>query len=125
MTTPDSGHKKRVFSGMQPSGEAHLGNYLGALRRWVEMQDEYDCIWCIVDDHAITAGGDPSEMPDQVFDMVVSFLAVGLDPERAIIFVQSQPTVLGYLITGGLVAGGTKGSIKLFRGYFDVVRRKG
>lgn len=82
--------KKRVFSGMQPSGEAHLGNYLGALKRWVEMQDDYDCIWCIVDDHAITAGGDPRELPGRVFDLAVSFLAVGLDPDRAIIFVQSD-----------------------------------
>ena len=82
--------KKRIFSGMQPSGEAHLGNYLGALRRWVGMQDEYDCVWCIVDDHAITSGGDPAEMPSSVFDLAVSFLAVGLDPERSTIFVQSD-----------------------------------
>ena len=85
-----SGTKKRIFSGMQPSGEAHLGNYLGALRRWVGMQDDYDCIWCIVDDHAITAGGDPVAMPDLVFDLAVSYLAVGLDPDKAIIFVQSD-----------------------------------
>ena len=84
------GKKKRIFSGMQPSGEAHLGNYLGAFRRWVELQDEYDCVWCIVDDHAITAGGDPANMPANVFDLAVSFLAVGLDPEKAIIFVQSD-----------------------------------
>jgi tryptophanyl-tRNA synthetase len=75
---------------MQPSGEAHLGNYLGALRRWVEMQEEYDCLWCIVDDHAITAGGDPTKMPANVVDLAISFLAVGLDPERSIIFVQSD-----------------------------------
>ena len=94
------GRRKRVFSGMQPSGEAHLGNYLGALRRWVEMQDDYDCIWCIVDDHAITAGGDPKAMPRNVFDLAVSYLAVGLDPEKAIIFVQSdvhQHTELAWL----------------------------
>jgi tryptophanyl-tRNA synthetase len=91
MTTPaSSGTKKRVFSGMQPSGEAHLGNYLGALRRWVQMQDDYDCVWCIVDEHAITAGGDPAELPGNVFDLAVSYLAVGLDPEKAIIFVQSD-----------------------------------
>jgi len=86
---------------MQPSGEAHLGNYLGALRRWVEMQDQYECFWCIVDDHAITAGGDPAEMPRQVFDLAVSYLAVGLDPERATIFVQSdvpQHTELAWLL---------------------------
>ncbi len=85
-----SGQRKRVFSGMQPSGEAHLGNYLGALRRWVEMQEEHDCIFCIVDDHAITGGGDPAKMPANVVDLAVSFLAVGLDPGRSIIFVQSD-----------------------------------
>src|SRR5688500_8205425 len=82
--------RRRVFSGMQPSGEAHLGNYLGALRRWVEMQERYDCLFCIVDDHAITAGGDPKQLPKHVVDLAVSFLAVGLDPERATIFVQSD-----------------------------------
>ncbi len=91
MTSPDSsGRKKRIFSGMQPSGEAHLGNYLGALRRWVAMQDDYDCIWCIVDQHAITAGGDPGELPRNVLDLAISYLAVGLDPQKAIIFVQSD-----------------------------------
>ncbi len=89
-STEATGRKKRVFSGMQPSGEAHLGNYLGALRRWVAMQDDYDCIWCIVDDHAITSGTDPAELPGMVFDLAVSFLAVGLDPARSIIFVQSD-----------------------------------
>ena len=90
MNPPGTSKKKRVFSGMQPSGEAHLGNYLGALRRWVDMQDDYDCIWCIVDQHAITAGGDPSSLPGHVLDLAVSYLAVGLDPERSIIFVQSD-----------------------------------
>lgn len=89
-SSASSGTKKRIFSGMQPSGEAHLGNYLGALRRWVGMQDDYDCIWCIVDQHAITAGGDPKETPGNVFDLAVSYLAVGLDPAKAIIFVQSD-----------------------------------
>ena len=84
------GARKRVFSGMQPSGEAHLGNYLGALKRWVEMQETYECIWCIVDDHAITSGGDPGALPKHTFDLAVSFLSVGLDPSRSIIFVQSD-----------------------------------
>lgn len=88
--TATSKKRKRVFSGMQPSGEAHLGNYLGALRRWVDMQDDYDCIWCIVDQHMITAGGDPADLPGFVFDLAISYLAVGLDPERSIIFVQSD-----------------------------------
>jgi tryptophanyl-tRNA synthetase len=91
MSPSDSaGRRKRVFSGMQPSGEAHLGNYLGALKPWVELQSKYDCLFCIVDDHAITAGGDPTAMPANVMDLAVSFLAVGLDPEKAIIFVQSD-----------------------------------
>jgi len=101
MTETNPTRKKRIFSGMQPSGEAHLGNYLGALKRWVELQDEHECIWCIVDDHAITAGGDPKEMPGNVFDLAVSFLAVGLDPERATIFVQSdvhEHTELAWLL---------------------------
>jgi tryptophanyl-tRNA synthetase len=80
----------RVFSGMQPSGEAHLGNYLGALRRWVELQEEHECFFCIVDQHAITGEFTPEELPDRVFDLAVSFLAVGLDPERSTIFVQSD-----------------------------------
>jgi tryptophanyl-tRNA synthetase len=75
---------------MQPSGEAHLGNYLGALRSWVAMQDEYECIYCIVDDHAITAGGDPAELPARTFDLAVSMLAVGVDPGKATLFVQSD-----------------------------------
>ncbi|MDT8341448.1 MAG: tryptophan--tRNA ligase [Longimicrobiales bacterium] len=82
--------KKRVFSGMQPSGEAHLGNYLGAFKHWVEMQDDFECIFCIVDDHAITAGGDAGALPRNIVDLAVSFLAVGLDPERSTIFVQSD-----------------------------------
>jgi tryptophanyl-tRNA synthetase len=90
MSTESTQTKKRIFSGMQPSGEAHLGNYLGALRRWVGMQDDFDCVWCIVDQHAITAGGDPTEIPGNVLDLAISYLAVGLDPERAIIFVQSD-----------------------------------
>jgi len=80
----------RIFSGMQPSGEAHLGNYLGALKQWVELQESYDCFYCIVDDHAITAGGDPREMPANTLDLAVSYLAVGLDPGRSTIFVQSD-----------------------------------
>lgn len=100
MSESPSSSKKRVFSGMQPSGEAHLGNYLGALKSWVEMQDSYECIFCIVDDHAITAGSDPADMPANVFDLAVSYLAVGLDPDKCTIFVQSdvpQHTELAWL----------------------------
>ncbi len=82
--------KRRVFSGVQPSGEAHLGNYLGAFRQWVELQDNYECIFCIVDQHAITGEYDPEFLPQRIFDMAVSLLAVGLDPSRCSIFVQSE-----------------------------------
>ena len=90
MTVEATTKRRRIFSGMQPSGEAHLGNFLGALKPWVELQDHHDCIFCIVDDHAITSGSDPRELPRRTFDLAVSYLAVGLDPERAIIFVQSD-----------------------------------
>jgi tryptophanyl-tRNA synthetase len=80
----------RVFSGMQPSGEAHLGNYLGALRQWVRMQEEYECLFCIVDQHALTGEYDPFALPGRVHDLAVSFLAAGLDPDRCTIFVQSD-----------------------------------
>jgi len=82
--------RRRVFSGMQPSGEAHLGNYLGALRQWVQLQDQHECFFCIVDEHAITAEYSPGELPRRVFDLALSFLAVGLDPDRSTIFVQSD-----------------------------------
>jgi tryptophanyl-tRNA synthetase len=82
--------RKTVFSGMQPSGEAHLGNYLGALRQWVQLQDQHDCVYCIVDDHAIVGEYDPTDLPRRTFDLAVSFLSVGLDPERSILFVQSD-----------------------------------
>ena len=82
--------KTRVLSGVQPSGEAHLGNYLGAFRQWVHMQDEYECLFTIVDQHAIVGDADPAELPRLTFDMAVSLLAVGLDPERCTIFVQSD-----------------------------------
>ncbi len=82
--------KMRVLSGVQPSGEAHLGNYLGAFRQWVHMQDEYECLFCIVDQHAIMGEYEPAELPRRTFDMAVSLLAVGLDPERCTIFVQSD-----------------------------------
>ncbi len=82
--------KRRVFSGVQPSGEAHLGNYLGAFRQWVNLQDTYECFFCIVDQHAITGQYDPAVLPQRIFDMAVSLLAVGLDPDRCSIFVQSE-----------------------------------
>jgi tryptophanyl-tRNA synthetase len=81
---------KTVFSGIQPSGELHIGNYVGAIRNWVTLQDQYRCIYCIVDQHAITQDYDPKEMPRRVSDMVLDILALGVDPEKSILFLQSM-----------------------------------
>jgi tryptophanyl-tRNA synthetase len=78
-----------VFSGIQPSGELHLGNYLGAVRSWVDLQDRYRCFYCIVDYHAITQPYDPASMAGRVREMAVDLLACGLDPARSTLFVQS------------------------------------
>ncbi|TNE44060.1 MAG: tryptophan--tRNA ligase [Deltaproteobacteria bacterium] len=82
--------KKRLLSGMQPSGALHLGNYLGALKQWVERMDIYDCYYCVVDYHAITIPYDTEQMKTRIFDATVDYLAGGLDPEKCVIFVQSD-----------------------------------
>ncbi len=82
--------KTRVFSGMQPTGNLHLGNYLGALTRWVEMQATHECIYCIVDMHAITVWQDPKELRRSIRDVAAAYLASGIDPNKSILFNQSQ-----------------------------------
>ncbi len=82
--------KKRIFSGIQPTGLIHIGNYLGAIRNWVELQNEYDSIFCIVDLHALTIPESARQMPENVFNLATTFLAAGLDPKRCILFVQSH-----------------------------------
>jgi tryptophanyl-tRNA synthetase len=79
-----------VFSGIQPTGTVHIGNYLGALANWVRLQNEHRCYFAVVDYHAMTIEYDPREMPARVLETVVMLLAVGVDPERAALFVQSQ-----------------------------------
>jgi len=81
---------KTVFSGIQPSGELHLGNYLGAIRNWVSLQDQYRCVFCVVDYHAITQDYEPKEMRRRVTDMVLDLLALGIDPDRSLLFLQSM-----------------------------------
>lgn len=83
-------HPGRVFSGIQPSGEIHIGNYLGALKKWVEITASHDSIFCIVDDHAITVDYDPRQLPTRTFEAALSTLACGLDPEKCTIFIQSH-----------------------------------
>ena len=82
--------KKRVFSGIQPSGTLHIGNYLGSIRNWVEDQDRYDNIFCVVDLHAVTVSYDPDELRRSTRQLVTLYLAAGLDPERSTLFVQSH-----------------------------------
>ncbi|AJJ23801.1 tryptophan--tRNA ligase [Yersinia enterocolitica] len=82
--------KPIVFSGAQPSGELTIGNYMGALRQWVQMQDDYDCIYCIVDLHAITARQDPALLRKRTLDTLALYLACGIDPQKSTIFVQSH-----------------------------------
>ena len=82
--------KQRVFSGVQPTGNLHLGNYLGAITKFVALQERYDCIYCVVDLHAITVWQDPSELPRATREVTAAFLACGIDPKKQIIFNQSQ-----------------------------------
>ncbi len=82
--------KKLVFSGVQPTGNLHLGNYLGALKKFVSLQNEIECIYCVVDLHAITVFQKPSELQDNILETTASFLATGLNPEKSIIFNQSS-----------------------------------
>jgi tryptophanyl-tRNA synthetase len=79
----------RIFSGIQPSGELHIGNYLGAVKNWVALQSQYESIFCIVDYHAIIAAYEPDQLRKRRYDMAVSLLAAGLDPDRCALFVQS------------------------------------
>ncbi len=81
---------KRVFSGVQPTGNLHLGNYLGAIKNWVAMQREYDCLYCIVDLHAITVPQVPGELTDNTREVTAGLMAAGLDPASCIIFNQSR-----------------------------------
>ncbi|AGB84495.1 tryptophanyl-tRNA synthetase [Serratia sp. FGI94] len=82
--------KPIVFSGAQPSGELTIGNYMGALRQWVHMQDDYDCIYCIVDLHAITVRQDAAKLRDATLNTLALYLACGIDPDKSTIFVQSH-----------------------------------
>ena len=82
--------QQRVFSGVQPTGNLHLGNYLGAIQRFVALQDNYDCIYCVVDLHAITVWQDPVELKKQIREVTAAFIAAGIDPKKHIVFNQSQ-----------------------------------
>lgn len=82
--------KKVVFSGIQPSGEIHIGNYLGAIRNWLDLQDQYRCVFCIVDQHALTVPQDPKILSEKIYEIAAIYLACGVDPKKSPIFVQSH-----------------------------------
>src|SRR5947209_8537388 len=81
--------RSRVFSGIQPSGNLHIGNYLGALQNWVRIQSDYECFFGIVDLHAVTVYQEPAELQAKIREIAALFLAAGIDPKRSAIFVQS------------------------------------
>src|SRR5215472_11870222 len=90
--------RKRVLSGMRPTGKLHLGNYVGALQNWVGMQDAYQCFFCVVDWHALTTDyADTSKVKENSLEVVFDWLAAGLDPEKSALFLQSMITPLGWL----------------------------
>ncbi|MEL7048732.1 MAG: tryptophan--tRNA ligase [Pseudomonadota bacterium] len=82
--------QNRVFSGMQPTGSLHLGNYLGAMLQWIKLQETHECIYCVVDLHAITVWQDPDELRNSIRKVTAAYMAAGLDPKRSILFNQSQ-----------------------------------
>ena len=82
--------RKRVFSGARPTGRQHIGNYLGAIQNYVKLQDDYDCVYCIVDVHALTTMEDTGKLQENIPEMVLDWLAAGIDPQKSIIFVQSH-----------------------------------
>jgi tryptophanyl-tRNA synthetase len=87
--------KKRVFSGFRPTGKQHIGNYLGTIQNCVSLQEEYDCIYCVVDIHALTTLENTDALQEDIHEMVLDWLAAGIDPEKSILFVQSHvPQVL-------------------------------
>jgi tryptophanyl-tRNA synthetase len=93
--------KKRIFSGIKPSGDFTIGNYIGAIRQWVEEQDEYDCFYCIVDMHAITVPQDPRQLHKQTLELLAIYLAAGLDPSKVTLFIQSHVSAhaeLGWIL---------------------------
>ena len=82
--------KKRVFSGFRPTGKQHIGNYLGTIQNCISLQDEYDCVYCIVDIHALTTLEDTKTLQNDIYDMAIDWLAAGIDPQKSIVFVQSH-----------------------------------
>jgi len=90
METMNQLTKKRIFSGVQPSGKLTLGNYLGAIKNWADLQDDFDCIYCVVNMHAITVRQEPAALRRQTLEVLAQMIACGVDPEKNIVFIQSH-----------------------------------
>jgi tryptophanyl-tRNA synthetase len=96
--------KQRVFSGARPTGRQHIGNYIGAIRNYVALQEKYDCVYCIVDIHALTTLESTAGLQQNIFEMTLDWLAAGIDPEKSIVFVQSHvPEVMELFTFLGMV----------------------
>ena len=115
--------RQTVFSGLQPTGNVHLGNYLGALRNWVKLQDSYDCVYCVVDLHAITVEYDPKQFEQDRIEAAKVLLAVGIDPNRSLFYFQSQVPqhselswILGAMTPTGVLSRMTQYKDKAARG---------
>ncbi|MGA2158679.1 MAG: tryptophan--tRNA ligase [Dehalococcoidia bacterium] len=91
--------KQRVFSGARPTGRQHIGNYIGAIENYVKLQEKFDCIYCIVDIHALTTIENTSEIQQNIFEMTLDWLAAGIDPKKSIVFVQSHVPEVAELFT--------------------------
>ncbi len=96
--------RQRVFSGARPTGKQHIGNYIGAVQNYVTLQEKYDCVYCIVDIHALTTLESTSELQQSIFEMTLDWLAAGIDPQKSIVFVQSHvPEVMELFTFLGMV----------------------
>jgi len=93
--------KKRIFSGIRPTGSLHIGNYIGAIKNWLELQEKYDSIFCVVDLHALTTPKEAKQLQDKIFDIATTYIAAGIDPKKCTLFVQShvpEHTELSWLL---------------------------
>ena len=114
----------RLFSGIQPSGNLHLGNYLGAIKQWVELQDTYEAVFCVVDMHAITVPQDPAELRRKTIEIAKIYLASGIDPQKSTLFVQSH--VPGHAELGWILNTiATMGELGRMTQFKDKMQKKG
>lgn len=115
---------ERLFSGIQPSGNLHLGNYLGAIKQWLPLQDEYEAMFCVVDMHAITVPQDPAELRQKTIEIAKIYLAAGIDPKKSTLFIQSH--VPGHAELGWILnTVATMGELGRMTQYKDKTQKEG